>query len=231
MTPKQYIVATTKSWNIRAFENFRQTVKGEWFLATNPAELNELLGSNIQPRYIFFPHWSWKVEAELYGRYECVCFHMTDVPFGRGGSPLQNLIVRGIKQTKLTALRMVEEMDAGPVYFKEPLDLTGSAEEIFQRATKPVYQMVRRLVEQEPTPQQQEGDPVFFERRKPEQSHLPEGVTLEQLYDHIRMLDAESYPPAFLEHDAWRLEFSGASLQDGVLTASVTFRNIDEGKS
>ncbi len=27
-------------------------------------------------------------------KFECVCFHMTDVPYGRGGSPLQNLIIR-----------------------------------------------------------------------------------------------------------------------------------------
>lgn len=57
---------------------------------------------------------------------ECVCFHMTDVPYGRGGSPLQNLIVRKHKKTKLTALKMTEEIDAGPVYCKRELSLDGS---------------------------------------------------------------------------------------------------------
>jgi len=55
---------------------------------------------------------------------------MTYMPYGRGGSPLQNLIVRGYRHTKLTALRMVEEFDAGPVYLKEDLCLEGNAEEI-----------------------------------------------------------------------------------------------------
>ena len=59
---------------------------------------------------------------------------MTDVPYGRGGSPLQNLILAGHTETKLTALRMVNEMDGGPVYVKMPLKLEGAAQEIYIKA-------------------------------------------------------------------------------------------------
>ena len=31
---------------------------------------------------------------EIHENYKCIIFHMTDLPFGRGGSPLQNLISR-----------------------------------------------------------------------------------------------------------------------------------------
>ncbi len=58
-------------------------------------EVSKLL--EFSPRYIFFPHWSWIIPKEIYEKFECVIFHMTDLPFGRGGSPLQNLIVRGHK--------------------------------------------------------------------------------------------------------------------------------------
>jgi methionyl-tRNA formyltransferase len=44
---------------------------------------------------------------------------MTDLPFGRGGSPLQNLISRKIYNTKLSAIRVVKELDAGPVFLKK----------------------------------------------------------------------------------------------------------------
>jgi hypothetical protein len=57
---------------------------------------------------------------------------MSDVPYGRGGSPLQNLIVRGHRETKISELRMVADMDAGPVYRKEYLSLDGSARAIFE---------------------------------------------------------------------------------------------------
>lgn len=59
---------------------------------------------------------------------------MTDVPYGRGGSPLQNLILAGHADTQLTALKMVEEMDAGPVYAKRPLSLEGKAQDIYEKA-------------------------------------------------------------------------------------------------
>lgn len=74
------------------------------------------MAARMSPRYIFFPHWSFVVPADLFEAHECVCFHMTDVPYGRGGSPLQSHILDGQTETNLTALRMVEEVDAVPVY-------------------------------------------------------------------------------------------------------------------
>ena len=75
----------------------------------------------VEPRYIFFPHWSWKIPKEIYEHYECVAFHMTDLPYGRGGSPLQNLIVREKYYTQISAFRVTEGMDEGPIYLKHPL--------------------------------------------------------------------------------------------------------------
>jgi len=50
---------------------------------------------------------------------------MTDLPFGRGGSPLQNLIVRGFTHTKLSALRVEKGLDTGDIYLKEDLEQYG----------------------------------------------------------------------------------------------------------
>lgn len=59
--------------------------------------------------------------------YKCVCFHMTDDSCGRGGLPLQNLLVRGHAETMLVELRMTAGTDARPVYAKRPLSLEGAA--------------------------------------------------------------------------------------------------------
>src|SRR5438309_7856286 len=131
---KTYLVMGCKPWNSRLFDEVLRALPGRWHYIGSPDEFSAALVHQLSPRYIFFLHWSWKFPDELVDRYECVCFHMTDVPFGRGGSPLQNLIVRGMRETKLTALRMSREFDAGPVYMKEPLSLAGGAEEIYMRA-------------------------------------------------------------------------------------------------
>jgi methionyl-tRNA formyltransferase len=60
---------------------------------------------------------------------------MTDLPFGRGGSSMQNLISRGICQTKLSAIQCVEEIDAGDIYLKKDFSLKeGSAKELYLKA-------------------------------------------------------------------------------------------------
>jgi methionyl-tRNA formyltransferase len=153
---------------------------------------------------------------------------MTDVPFGRGGSPLQNLIVRGHDETVLSAIRCVSEVDAGPVYLKRPLDLSGTAEEILRRASSLMYEMIVQIVDEEPVPEAQRGEVTEFARRRPEDGNLELAPSLDAVYDWIRMLDGNGYPPAFLESGQLRLEFRGAERGPDSVTAKVTIRKADE---
>jgi len=152
---------------------------------------------------------------------------MTDVPYGRGGSPLQNLILAGHTETMLTALRMVKEMDAGPVYAKRPLSLDGSAEAIYLRGGQLSLEIIQWMIEHNPQPTPQEGEVVTFKRRKPEQSSLPNSGSLESAYDFIRMLDAEGYPHAFIEHGNYLINFRNARLHGErvIAEAEIKLRN------
>src|SRR5690606_5236056 len=134
----------------------------------------------------------------------------TDVPYGRGGSPLQNLIVRGHKETKLSALRCVAEMDAGPVYMKAPLSLVGTAEDILRRAAAETEKMSWRFIAEQPQPIPQTGEVVAFKRRRPADGSLAPLSELEKAYDYIRMLDGEGYPPAFIETEHFHIDFTNA---------------------
>ncbi len=222
---RQYVVAAIKPWNVAAFRRRTPSLPGHWHLIERPEELTVARIESVAPRYIFFPHWSWRVPAEIVARFECVCFHMTDVPYGRGGSPLQNLILRGHKSTMLTALRMVEELDAGPVYLKRPMALDGRAEEIFERVADLVYDLVADIVAGEPGPTPQAGQPIVFRRRTPEESLLPNAESLAALYDFIRMLDAPTYPKAFIDWEGWRFEFDQAQIASpDTLQARVVVR-------
>lgn len=226
---KNYLVATVKPWNIAAFDRRAATLPGSWQLVGDAEDLTVTLIESLRPRYVFFPHWSRRVPPEILERAECVCFHMTEVPYGRGGSPLQNLIARGHDSTVVSALRMVDELDAGPVYLKRPLGLDGRAQDIYERAAELCYDMMAEIIETEPSPIAQEGDVVTFERRRPEDSVLPASGSLTTPYDHIRMLDADTYPRAFADHGAFRLEFSHAVLEGDKLCARVEIRLRGEG--
>jgi methionyl-tRNA formyltransferase len=218
-----YIFASCKSWHRASFDQISTAANANWFYVSNISELEDTL-SKINPRYIFFLHWSWIVPEAIWKEYECVCFHMTDVPYGRGGSPLQNLILAGHTQTMLSALRMVKEMDAGPVYAKRPLSLDGPAEEIYLRAGKLSIEIIQWITEHNPQPTPQEGDVVTFKRRKPEQSGLPTAGNLKNAYDFIRMLDADGYPNAFIEHGEYRIHFRNARLGRDRVIAEVEIK-------
>ena len=221
---RRYLVLGCKPWNRRVFDDVIRDYPGRWEYLDAPAALTPDRVRAHEPRYLFFLHWSWKVPAAITDAFECVCFHMTDVPYGRGGSPLQNLIARGHRQTRLTALRMSGEMDAGPVYAKEDLSLEGGAEEIFIRATQLAARMAADIAAREPTPVPQSGTPVIFARRKPDESAISAepGGDLGRLHDFLRMLDADGYPRAFLDHGGFRYTFSRAALLDGRIVADVT---------
>lgn len=220
----RFIVASAKPWHRDAFDETAATLGGHWMYVSTPDELDRALVDHPNPRYLFFLHWNWIVAERLCKAHECVCFHMTNVPYGRGGSPLQNLILQGQSATQVTALRMVREMDAGPVYGKRPMSLEGRAEDIYLRAGRLCWDMVGWMIQHQPTPAPQQGTPTFFKRRKSEQSVLPSAGSLEQVYDFVRMLDAPTYPLAFVEHGAFRIEFSHATLHDGKLDARVQIR-------
>ncbi len=217
-----YLVAGSRPWNRRVWETKLQKLPGQWHFVAEPHELTLERVRSLKPRYLFFLHWSQIVPCEILEAAECVCFHMTDVPYGRGGSPLQNLIERGDRVTKLTALQMTEELDAGPIYAQEELSLEGNAEEIYLRAAFLSAQMCEKIAREEPEPRAQEGEATVFRRRKPAQSAIPPLESLEKLHDFLRMLDAEGYPHAFLEHHGFRYELRRAALYDGRILADVT---------
>jgi len=227
MNRELIVVATIKSWNIQNFRHLRDKFSDDYdfILIENQSELSYQYLADLSPRYIFFPHWSWIIPEKVYGNFECVLFHMTDLPFGRGGSPLQNLIVRDFEKTKISALKVSKELDAGPIYLKKDLSLEGTAKEIFLRASDIIFkEMIPVILEEKPVPIAQSGMPTAFKRRCKEDGNLISLKDLKEIYNYIRMLDAEGYPPAFLETDNFVFDFSRASLKEDGIFADVFIR-------
>ena len=221
-----YIVASSRMWHYDAYLDLKGSLAADWRWVSTKSGLEDTL-SQMRPRYIFFLHWNWYVPSEIYETYECVCFHMTDVPYGRGGSPLQNLILAGHTSTRLTALRMVEQMDAGPVYAQRPLELTGSAQSIYETAVWKSCEVIRWIIDNNPAPTAQSGEATLFERRTPAQSEMAKDADSNRVFDFIRMLDAEDYPHAFIDYGNMRLELTDARLANGKVSACVTI-SFDE---
>lgn len=218
------VICTLKSWNIENAYALKDKYGKTHSITViqEKAELNMDKLNHIKPDYVFFPHWSYIISKEIYENYKCIVFHMTDLPYGRGGSPLQNLIVRGIKKTKISAIRVTKEIDGGSIYIKENLELLGAAANIFKSASDIIFnKMIPYIIENEPTPYEQTGEPVIFKRRTPKDSEILSDYSIEKIYDYIRMMDAEGYPNAFIRFGNYKLLFNNADLINGKISAEV----------
>ncbi len=195
------------------------TKKYNMLLLDRPEWLTLAIIDKIQPKMIFFPNWSWKVPKEIVDKYPCVCYHEGDLPVGRGGSPIQNHIIRGMYDIKSTCYIMNDRIDAGPILCKRDLDLRGTLNEIFERILKNNYDMTVQIIESNPVPvEQDESKAIYFERRKPENSEIGLEInSIQHTYDKIRML-ADPYPNAYIKLNDKTIKFKDAKLEDGKIS-------------
>jgi len=219
------VIATIKPWNIDMFQEVSKSFSftGSWYLITEKNELTYQYLWALSPRYVFFPHWSWLLPPKIYNNFECVGFHCSDLPNGRGGSPLQHQIIKGKEHTKITAFRIGEGVDTGAIYLQRDLCLTGSAEEVYIRAAELIFKvMIPYIFTSEIPPTNQIGAGTYNKRRTPEMSQIPDNMkNLKQLYNFIRALDAETYPHAFSQIGKLKVHFTQAQLKTNRLLANV----------
>lgn len=220
----KYIILSEKSWHKNLFYVLEKAFYNDsWLLIDSKKDFNLSNLIEFKPSKIFIPHWSYIIPCEIYESYECIVFHMTDLPFGRGGSPLQNLISRGHKETKISAIKVEQGLDTGDVFLKKTLDLEGSANEIFERSSLVIEEMISEIINDNILPFPQVGEVTEFKRRKPEDSNMNELYDLEKVYDYIRMLDCTGYPHAFVETPSLKFEFINAVFNENeeIITANV----------
>ncbi len=175
----------------------------------------------FKPDLIFFPHWNWIVSKEIFEKYTCILFHTAPLPFGRGGSPIQNLIKSGFKKSPVNALAMSTDIDSGPIYDQVEMSLNGPLSEILDRLNDVVNMLILRLIDHLPEPKKQLGNPHLFKRLSVEDNEIKHESNIEEFYDSIRMLDDPSYPCAYLKLKNVCIEFSGINRKSNELFCKV----------
>lgn len=201
------IIATTKRCHAEAARGVANL--GD-VVVTTKEQFNALDLATLRPQAIYFPHWSWLIPDDITKNYRCIIFHMTPLPYGRGGSPLQNLILRGFTKTVISAVLADGGLDTGNILMQKPLSLKGTADQILKRASKVIAKMIRELDGSTDQGEPQQGEVVAFKRRKPSDSDLTVAAppTAEDFYNFVRMLDGEGYPPAFIDIGPIRIELT-----------------------
>ena len=107
-----------KKYNIRSFKNNSYIFK---FL------------NKEKPDIIFFLGWSNLIDRLIYKRFLCICLHPSMLPNFRGGSPLQNQIIRNQLISGLTLFKMNRFIDGGPIIDQCILSLKGNISLVLKR--------------------------------------------------------------------------------------------------
>ena len=198
-----YLIISKKKWDLNNFKTLNKSFK---FL--NKLDKKKII--NISPKVIFFIHWSNKIPSEIFKRFLCIQFHASNLPKFKGGSPIQNQIIRGIKKTKITAFKVSNTIDSGDICKKKDLDLNGTAMQIYKKMEKISVNMIKELVRRKKIKfNKQTGKSTFFRRRKASESNLLslKIMNIENIYNFIRMLDAHDYPKAYLDIKKYKILF------------------------
>lgn len=193
------------------------------FLYDNKINIKKI--EKIKPKIIFFIFWSKKLNKRLFKKYNCIQFHTSDLPKFRGGSPIQNQIIRGIKKTKITAFKINSKIDGGDICLKKDINLSGNAKDIFENIERTAIKMIIKISKMKKIIfKKQIGKSSYFRRRKPKESNLEivKFFNLSKIYDFIRMLDDEVYPNAFIKIADKKITFTNA--KKSKKTISGTFR-------
>ncbi len=129
--------------------------------------------------------------------------HESELPKGRGWTPIAWLVEGGSNRIPLTMIEAEKRVDAGPVYLRSEVILEGHelVNEIRTLVMREIIGMCKRFVqsygEVVSMARDQGGEATYFPRRNRESSRLNPDMTIAEQFDKLRIVDNQDYPAFF----------------------------------
>lgn len=128
--------------------------------------------------------------------------HESDLPRGKGFSPLTWQILEGKNNIPICLLEAGEKVDSGNIVFCDTMHFEGHEliDEIRRVQGQKTIELCLRFLQAshplEGTPQ--EGEESFYPRRTPKDSELDVNKTIREQFNLLRIVDNERYPAFFV---------------------------------
>jgi methionyl-tRNA formyltransferase len=127
--------------------------------------------------------------------------HESDLPEGKGWSPLSWQILEGKNRIPISLFEAAKDVDAGDIYLKDEIVLNGDElnEEIHALQSKKTIEMCLSFLENYNNlkSQQQQGEETFYDRRRPADSELDIEKSIKEQFNLMRIASNEEYPLFF----------------------------------
>ena len=135
-------------------------------------------------------------------RYNLVV-HESALPQRQGWSPMTWQILEGASTIPITLFEAVAELDAGPIYLQQQIDLQGHelVEEWRALQAQATLELCLawfdRYHEVVAAARPQQGEASHYRRRRPADSELDPQRSLAEQFELLRVVDNERYPAFF----------------------------------
>ena len=134
-----------------------------------------------------------------YNSYNLVV-HESDLPNGKGWSPLTWQILEGKNKIPVTLFEASEKVDAGEIYAKEYIELNGNEllPEMKDKQGKTTIKLILFFLKNFPLDgKKQVGDTTYYKRRTPNDSKLDINKSIAEQFNLLRICDNDRYPAYF----------------------------------
>lgn len=127
--------------------------------------------------------------------------HESNLPKGKGWSPLTWQILEGLNSIPITLFEATESIDAGEIYCKEYINFEGTEliEEIKHKQGEKTIDLILRFLNDYPLIEgvDQLGESTFYKRRTKKDSELDIDKSIQDQFNLLRICDNERYPAFF----------------------------------
>ena len=129
--------------------------------------------------------------------------HESDLPQGKGWSPLTWQILGGEDRIPVTLFEAADDVDSGQIYAQtwvafEGHELIDELRAAQAKATRDLcYWFVDHYPESAVQGGEQQGEESFYARRRPEDSRLDPNKTIAEQFNLLRVVDNTRYPAFF----------------------------------
>lgn len=154
--------------------------------------------------FCFYLSYERIVSPEILSRFRHnLVVHESDLPRGKGWSPLSWQIINGAKSIPIVIFEASCKVDSGPIYHKTYLRFRGDEliDELRDKQGCTTMDLCRMFVRNYPRivklARVQKGEESFYRRRNPDDSELDIGKTLRNQFNLLRVVDNYKYPAFF----------------------------------
>ncbi|MCT4628554.1 hypothetical protein [Winogradskyella sp.] len=134
-----------------------------------------------------------------YNNYNLVV-HESDLPKGKGWSPVSWQVLEGVSRIPVTLFEAAEKVDSGRIYGKQYMELEGHEllTEIKHQQGIKTQELILEFLRNFPVEgKEQEGEESFYPRRTNKDSELDINQTIKDQFNLLRICDNERYPAFF----------------------------------